>query len=146
MSIEETKQVVEAFVGSGAECWLAESVRLSAPTRVVASGRDAVSDALAQLHASDADDSCSTQTRIVVGDGIAAVEIRPRPVGRHECDSEPPETHRDGRSSACFYEVSGGEIVRASVYVDTTTIEPTAGDTTTATGRSDVHSERRTDQ
>lgn len=146
MSIEETQQIVEAFVDTGAECWLAESVQLSAPTRLVASGRTAVRDALAELHASDADDDRSIQTRVVVGDGIAAVETRPRSDDRHERDSEPPYAHRGGRSTACFYEVSGGEIVRASVYVETATIDPTAGDTTTATGTSDVHSERRTDQ
>jgi hypothetical protein len=134
LSIEETKHVVEAFVETSEGSWLSEAVQLTSPTRVVATGRDAVRDALARLHSPELADHDTTQTRVVVGDGIAAVEIRPWPREQHrEHRGEHWDEHRDdignrqprGRSAACFYEVSGGEIVRASVHLDSTIDTPT---------------------
>jgi hypothetical protein len=137
MSREETKQVVEAFVETNAGCWLAEAVQLTRPTRVVASGRDEVREVLAQLHSSDAVDGRTTQTRVVVGDGIAAVEIRPLPGDGDAHATETPDRH-GLRSAACFYEVSGGEIVRASVHIDSTTTPPQR-----VTRPTNEHTERR---
>jgi hypothetical protein len=128
MSVEETKQVVEAFVRSSEGCWLAETVQLSSPTRVVADGRDAVRDALARLHSSQVVDDPATQTRFVVADGIAAVEIRLRPTDDHERQSVATDGHGSARWGACFYEVSGGEIVRASVHIDTATTDTATTD------------------
>lgn len=137
MSVEETKQVVEAFVRSSDGCWLAETVQLSSPTRVIADGRDAVRDALSRLHVTAPGDDRTTQTRLVVADGIAAVEIRPRPTDCDEPERTAPAGHPRALWAACFYEVSGGEIVRASVHIETTTIDqPTdrRTDPTTPTG------------
>ena len=141
MSVEETKQVVEAFVRSSDGCWLAETVRLSSPTRLIADGREAVRDALARLHVAEIVDDRTTQTRLVVADGIAAVEIRPRPTGQDEPWGEAADGRPRAVWAACFYEVAGGEIVRASVHVDTSTIDQRAGRRTDQTERTCTPSE-----
>lgn len=123
MSVEETKQVVEAFIQSSDECWLAETVQLTSPTRLVADGREAVHDALARLHVAEVVNDRRTQTRLVVADGIAAVEIRPRPTGHDVPEGETAVATKSALSAACFYEVADGEIVRASVHIDTTTVD-----------------------
>ena len=121
MSIEETKRVVEAFVATRDGCWLAESVQLSSPVCVVASGRDAVREALAPLYSGSRTDANSSRTRFVVADGVAAVEV----VIPGLRDHVPPDGALDGQHigpmrAACFYDVVGGEIVRASVHVTST--------------------------
>jgi len=116
MSIEETRQVVAAFVESQDERWLAETVQLSSPLRVMARGRDAVHEILAPLYDASSTNASSTETRLVVGDGVAAVEV-----------FIPNDDVRPDRSvivlpsgpvpTACFYDVAEGEIVRASVHL-----------------------------
>ena len=118
MSIEETKRVVEGFVDSQDGCWLAEAVQLSSPMGVVARGRDAVQRALAPLYGPSRTPATSTETRFVVADGIAAVEVvvadlldptGPGAAGTESLSGPIP--------AACFYDVVHGEIVRASVYL-----------------------------
>lgn len=96
----------------------------------------------AQLHAANSEDDGATQARVVVGDGIAAVEIRPRPGHHQPRNSKPPEGNQNPRSAACFYDVAGGEIVRASVYIGTHDDRPTR----LRPAPTNLHSEQRTDQ
>jgi limonene-1,2-epoxide hydrolase len=117
MSIEETRQVLEAYWKDHDPLYVAEdAVFTMMPTGEQIRGRDAIAKHLAGFY-HGALEARAEKTNAIFGDGHGVLEARV--VGRHTgAFAGVSATEREVDVPLCVtYEVSGGKIQRARIYL-----------------------------
>jgi limonene-1,2-epoxide hydrolase len=117
MSIEETRQVLEAYWEDHDPIYVAEdAVFTMQPTGEEIRGRDAIAKHLAGFY-HGALEARAVRTNAIFSDGAGVLEARVQ--GRHTgVFAGIPATGRDVDVPLCVtYEVSGGKVQRARIYM-----------------------------
>jgi ketosteroid isomerase-like protein len=123
MSIEETRRVMEGYLGSHGGGWFAEDVEfhdMSRPEPL--RGRAEVEAWLDGFYHRAFSQARADASRLVVGDGIAAADWVFRGVHSGSLAGERPTGSLVDVPMAALYEVAAGQIVRARLYYDTATL------------------------
>jgi limonene-1,2-epoxide hydrolase len=117
MSIEETRQVLEAYWENHDPLYVAEdAVFTMMPTGEQIRGRESIAKHLAGFY-HGALEAQAVRTNAIISDGAGVLEARVQ--GRHTgVFAGIPATNREVDVPLCVtYEVSGGKIQRARIYL-----------------------------
>ena len=119
MSAEETRRVVEGYLGGHGTEWFAERVEFFEPSEPKpVQGRQQVAEWLGRFYSGAFADAKADGRSLVVDDGRAAYEFVFCGIHTGSLFGEDPTGRRVSVPMAAIYDVAGGEIVAARLYYD----------------------------
>lgn len=119
MSVEETRRVVEGYLGKHGTEWLAERVEFSEPTETQPhQGRQKVAEWLGRFYGGAFTNAEADGRSLVVDDGRAAYEFAFSGIHTGSLFGEKATGREVSVPMVAIYDVVGGEIVAARLYYD----------------------------